>query len=83
MSSITIYTIDPLLNKRLKQLSREQGKSKNKLVKELLASSLGLPAEGRYPDEYSEFCGLWTVKESGQFDSRQKSNRKIDTRDWE
>lgn len=45
MSSITIHEMDPVLDRRLSALAKEQGKSKNLLVKELLASSLGLPTQ--------------------------------------
>jgi hypothetical protein len=42
MGSITIHEIDPVLDPRLSSVAKERGKSKNLLVKELLASSLGL-----------------------------------------
>jgi hypothetical protein len=56
--------------------------SKNNLVKELLARSLGLPINGKLPDDYSEFCGLWTESEYEQFNANQRGNSRVDSEDW-
>ena len=82
MPSITIHAIDPELDKRLSEEARRRKTSKNRLVKELLARSLGLPVEGRMPDDYREFCGLWTAEEYAEFAARQADNSRIDPVDW-
>jgi hypothetical protein len=47
MSLITIYDIDPVLDRRLSSVAKERGKSKNLLVKDLLASTLEAPRLSR------------------------------------
>ena len=83
MSSITIHSIDDALNERLTLESRRQKKSKNQLIKELLAREMGLPTGQGYSDDYREFCGLWTAEEARQFESTQTENSKIDPEDWQ
>ena len=83
MSSITIHAIDDALNARLTQESRRQKKSKNQLIKELLAREMGLPTEQGYADDYREFCGLWTAEEAHQFTAAQAENRSVNPEDWQ
>ena len=82
MASITIHAIDSELDRRLAEEARRRKTSKNRLVKELLARSLGLPVAGKMPDDYREFCGLWTAEEYAEFNARQAENSRIDTDDW-
>lgn len=83
MSSITIHAIDEALNERLTRESRRQKKSKNQLIKELLAKEMGLPTGQGYADDYREFCGLWTAEEAREFAVAQADNRRIDPEDWQ
>jgi len=82
MSSITIHKIDPDLDIRLTEEAKRRKVSKNSLIKELLAQSLGLPVDGKLSDDYSEFCGLWTAEEQREFDARLADNSRIDPEDW-
>ncbi len=82
MSSITIHDLDRDLDRRLSDEAKRRKTSKNRLVKELLAASLGLPVSGRYGDDYREFCGLWTAEEAAEFDVNQAGNRRVDEDDW-
>ena len=82
MTSITIHKIDGDLDRRLTEEAKRRGTSKNSLVKELLARSLGLPVKGKLSDGYSEFCGLWTAEERAEFEARQTENSKSDPEEW-
>lgn len=82
MSSITIHNMDAELDRRLSDEAKRRKTSKNRLVKELLADSLGLPLSGRYSDDYREFCGLWTAEDLLEFNTAQADNRRIDEEDW-
>jgi len=82
MGSITIHSIDPELNRRLATMAKKEDKSKNQLIKEILARSAGLPVQTGYSDEYREFCGLWTHEEYREFTASQESNSRIDPEDW-
>ena len=82
MTSITIHKIDSYLDQRLTEEAKRRKTSKNSLVKELLARSLGLPVKGKLSDDYSEFCGLWTAEERAEFEARQTENSKSDPEEW-
>jgi hypothetical protein len=82
MSSITIHNMDNKLDRSLSDEAKRRKTSKNRLVKELLARALGLPASGTYSDDYREFCGLWTAEELAEFKASQADNSRIDEEDW-
>jgi len=83
MSSITIHALDSSLDLRLTEEARSRKKSKNQLVKELLARSLGMRVDGRYADDYREFCGLWSAGELAAFNATQTENSSVDAMDWQ
>ena len=80
--SITIHEIAPELNERLSRRARQEGISKNQLVKDLLAKAVGLPSSGGYADDYREFCGVWTAAEQADFEASQRENTAVDPEDW-
>jgi hypothetical protein len=82
MSSITIHAIDSDLDRRLSDEARRRKRSKNQLVKELLAHALGLPGEYGGGQDYAEFLGLWTSEECVAFASSQADNEAVDRGDW-
>lgn len=82
MSSITIHNLDGDLDRRLTEEARRRKKSKNQLVKVLLAKSLGIPVEGRYSDDYQEFSGLWSREDLEEFNAHQADNSRVDPGDW-
>jgi hypothetical protein len=82
MGSITIHTLDTELDLRLTEEARRRKTSKNRLVKELLARSLGMPARGYFADDYREFCGVWTPDERAAFEKHQADNARVDAEDW-
>jgi hypothetical protein len=82
MSSITIHAIDAELDRRLSEEARRRKKSKNALVKDLLARSLGLPTESAETEEYAEFFGLWSDEERLAFEAASADNERIDEAEW-
>ena len=82
MSGLTIHGIDPALDRRLADEARRRRTSKNRLVKELLATALGLPVEGEHRDDYAEFCGLWSAEERVAFDARLRDVSTVEPADW-
>lgn len=82
MRSITIHDIDDALNEQLILEARRQRKSKNALIKDLLAREMGLPVNGNYSDDYREFVGLWNTEELQAFENAQQDNASIDPGDW-
>ena len=83
MSSITIHALDVDLDLRLTEEAKRNKKSKNKLVKELLAHSLGMASGGSFSDDYREFCGLWNPGERAVFEAVQVENSRVDEADWQ
>lgn len=83
MASITIHEIDEILNERLTQEARRRKKSKNQLIKEILAREMGLPVGISYADDYREFCGVWTAAETAEFSATATDGRRIDREDWQ
>jgi len=43
--------------------------------------SLGMPVDGKYADDYREFCGLWSAAEFIAFNASLAENSRIDTTD--
>jgi len=82
MSSFTIHAIDPELDRILSERARERTVSKNRLIQELLADSLGLAVEGELPDDYREFAGLWSDAELVEFEAATASDSVVEPADW-
>lgn len=82
MGSFTIHSVDEELDRRLSEEAMRRKTSKNRLVKDLLARSLGMRTEGRLHDDYREFCGLWSAEEGREFDARQEDNSRVDPEEW-
>lgn len=82
MSSFTIHALEPELDARLAERAKLAKVSKNQLIKDVLSRATGLPASSGLPDDYREFCGLWTQEERAAFDAAQADNERVDSRDW-
>ena len=82
MRSITIHSIEPELNDRLNTLAKAKGTSKNQLIKEILAQSVGTSGTDDRRNEYHQFCGLWNTEEYKEFNATQESNSRVDPGDW-
>ncbi|MBT3276230.1 MAG: hypothetical protein HN368_23990 [Spirochaetales bacterium] len=83
MSSITIHNLDAELDQKLTDEARRRKKSKNQFIKDLLAKDMGLRVEGKYSDDYQDFCGLWKREEMDEFNRTQEDNTRVDTQDWQ
>jgi len=75
--------MDGVLERKLSEEAIRRKRSKNRLVKDILARGLGVRTEGGCSDDYREFCGLWTAEETGVFTRAQNDNARIDAGDWE
>lgn len=80
--AFTIHGLDKKLEERLTERARREHKSRNKLVKELLARALGVAADEKDTDDYREFVGRWTEEDLRRFESRQAENSRVDPDDW-
>jgi hypothetical protein len=80
--AFTIHGLDEKIEERLTERARGEHKSKNTLVKELLARALGMASNNKDTDDYREFVGLWTEENLRWFENRQAENSRVDPDDW-
>jgi hypothetical protein len=85
MKSISIHGIDKETEKAIKERAKADGKSVNKIVKELIAKSLGLGNQRGSVDNRKEFvdlCGVWTGEDAAKFLERIDDLEAVDPKDW-
>jgi hypothetical protein len=85
MKSLSVHGIDKETEKTIRERAKTEGKSVNKVVKELIAKSLGLDDQRRGLDKREEFvdlCGVWTVEEGAEFLERIDDLEAVDPKDW-
>lgn len=81
--AFTVHGMDQELEVKLTKRAKREGISRNRLVKQLLARSLGHSVANREDDDYRVFLGCWTQAEKATFDGFQLENQRIDTTDWQ
>ena len=84
MKSITIHGLDDRLSHKISEAAKREGQSLNKTIKSLLEQALGLGSRKTtdHRDEFAEFLGLWSDKESKEFDDAIKDFEEINPEDW-
>ena len=83
MKSLSVHGIDPETGKAIKERAKTEGKSVNRIVKDLIAKSLGSP--GLPPDnsvEFADLCGAWTEAEAAEFLERLEEFEAVNEKDW-
>jgi plasmid stability protein len=83
MKSISIHGLDAETQKLIKKRAETEGKSVNKVVKELLEQALGLgPGRKDHRDDYVDLLGVWTEAEEKQFRAAAKDMETVNPADW-
>lgn len=85
MKSISVHGIDKETERTIKERAKAGGMSVNKVVKELIANSLGFGNRGSGPDkreEFADLCGAWTNEEAEGFLRSIGDLKTVDPRDW-
>jgi len=83
VKSISVHGIDEETEKKIGERAKSEGKSVNKIVRELIAKGLGLGAKP--PDNRAEFmdlCGLLTETEAAEFMELVADLEIVDPREW-
>jgi ferritin-like protein len=83
MKSLSIHGIDEKTEKAIGERARTEGKSVNKIVKELISKALGLG--DKPPDntaDFADLCGVWTEVEAAEFLESISDLGSIDEKDW-
>ncbi|MBA7555624.1 hypothetical protein ES705_48300 [subsurface metagenome] len=86
MKVITIRGLEPILSEKLKQAAKEEGKSVNQFIIEMLKKNFGLQKKKKYTVSHHDLdhlFGRWTEKEFDQIRNKIDSERKIDKELWE
>jgi hypothetical protein len=85
MKTFSIHGIDEKTEKALKQRAKDEGRSVNKIVKELIAKSLGTSHRNSAKDnraEFADLCGAWTKEEADRFLESIDDLEVIEQSDW-
>ena len=85
MKTISIHGIDEETEKALKVRAKSEARSVNKVVKEIIAKSLGIGPKPPLPDnraEFADLCGVWTKEEADRFLESLEDLEVIDPGDW-
>ncbi len=83
MKSISVHGINEETEKKIAERAKSEGKSVNKVVKELIAKALGLGE--RPPDKgeaFADLCGVWTEEEAAEFMAAIADLETVDAKDW-
>ena len=83
MKSISVHGVSSEAAELLRQRAKNEGRSVNKVMKELIDQSLGL-GSGKKDNRtaFAEFCGLWTEKEAKIFLDAIGDMERVDEGDW-
>ena len=84
MKSITVHGLDDKTYEMIRKRAKSEGRSVNKVVKELIARALGL--EGDRTDNTEEFidlCGIWTKEEAQEFKEVVGVMACVDPEEWQ
>ncbi len=86
MKTITVRGIDPEVDKKLKETAKEQGKSRNQLILEMIRKNLGIERERKYSHEYNDLdalFGKWTEDEFRRISGKIDCERTVDQELWQ
>ena len=83
MKSISVHGIDEEMERKIGERAKNEGKSVNRIVKELIARALGLgdkPPDNRAM--FEDLSGVWTEEEEQEFSAAVADLEKTDEKDW-
>jgi hypothetical protein len=83
MKSISVHGIDEEMDKAIGERAKSEGKSVNRVVKELIAKALGLdekPADNKAL--FEDLCGVWTEADEREFRGSISDLETTDEKDW-
>jgi ferritin-like protein len=83
MKSISVHGIDKEIEQKIGERAKSEGKSVNRIVKELIAKALGLgdkPPDNRAM--FEDLSGVWTEAEEREFLDSIADLETTDEKDW-
>ena len=85
MKAITIRGIDSSVSSKLKQVAKNEKKSVNQLVLDMIKQNIGMQKRKKYTKKYNDLdhlFGKWTDAEFDNIQGIINSQRKIDLELW-
>jgi hypothetical protein len=85
MKAITIRGIDSAVSSKLKQVAKNEKKSVNQLVLDMIKQNIGMQKSKKYTKKYNDLdhlFGKWTDAEFAKIQGIVDSQRKIDLELW-
>jgi len=85
MKAITIRGIDSSVSSKLKQVAKNESKSVNQLVLDMIKQNIGMQKRKKYTKKYNDLdhlFGKWTDAEFDKIQGIINSQRKIDLELW-
>jgi len=86
VKAITIRGIDSSVFSKLKQVARNEKKSVNQLVLDMIKQNIGMQKRKKYTKKYNDLdhlFGIWTDTEFDKIQGIIDDQRKIDRELWE
>ena len=83
MKSLSLHGIDEEMERKILERAKSEGRSVNKIVKELIGKALGL--SDRPPDNramFEDLSGVWTEAQEREFLDSIADLEKTDEKDW-
>jgi len=81
MKSITIHGIDPALDKKIAEKSKEYGLSQNRTVKEILQKSLLGNRKAARRQAFANLFGVWSEEDQEEFEKHTREFEQADESD--
>ena len=84
MAQITLRGIDPQIERKIRMMARESGKSLNRVVLDMIYQHTGLSEKAKRPvaDSLRKLAGGWSEKDAVEFLESIKSCEQIDEEVW-
>ena len=83
MKSITIHGLDKETEKLIKKRAKAEGTSVNKVVKGLLAKTLGINKDKQdNREEFQDLFGVWTEDDEKHFFEAIEDLERLHPEDW-
>jgi len=84
LKTLTIHGVEEEVEKLVKKRAKEEGRSVNKVVKDLIGQSLGV-GELRKDNklEFADLCGVWTEADAAEFLGSIGDMGEVDKEDWQ
>jgi len=84
MTQITLRGIDPEIEREIRRIAKESGKSLNHVVQDMINKATGLNTKNKRPaaDSLRKLAGGWSEKDALEFLESIKSCKQIDEEMW-